>query len=97
LMREFDELILHGTIEQAEEKLRGVAWGVAIHPDDFLIAASGGTGGFLLFFKPEQEEEFHQVKLPNTARELDLSPDGLHLATAHHDRHVRISKMAEES
>jgi hypothetical protein len=33
------------------------------------------------------------MKLPSTARDLDLSPDGLHLATAHHDGHLRIHKM----
>jgi len=75
-------------------KLRGVAWGVVIHPQDFTIGASGGQGGFLLFFKPGQKEEFHQYKLPDTALDLDLCSDGLHLVTAHFDRQVRVSKMA---
>ena len=78
-------------------KLRGVAWGVAIHPKDFTIGVSGGQGGYLLFFKPGQQEEFHQFKLPDTALDLDLCTDGLHLATAHYDRQVRISKMAAAS
>ena len=75
-------------------KPRGVAWGVAFHPQGFLIAASGGGGGgFLLFWKEDSDEEFFQLKLPNTARDLSAHPDGLRVATAHHDRHLRISVM----
>jgi len=75
-------------------KLRGVAWGVALHPDGLTIAASGGGGGgFLLFWKENEKQEFYQLKLPNTARDLDLSSNGLDLATAHHDGHLRISRM----
>ncbi len=78
----------------SKKKLRGVAWGVALHPNGITIAASGGGGGgFLLFWKADEKEEFHQMKLPNTARDLDLGSDGLHLATAHHDGHLRISRM----
>ena len=77
----------------AKGKIQGTAWGVALHPDGTTIGAVGGNGGFLLFWKPDGKEEFHQMKLPNTARDLDLSPDGLHLATAHHDGHLRIHKM----
>ncbi len=79
-------------------KIRGSNWGVAIHPQGFTIgAAGGGGGGFLLFWKDQEQNEFHQLKLPNTARDLDLHPDGLHLATAHHDRVLRISKMAAKA
>ena len=48
-------------------------------------AASSGSS------KPDQENEFFKLALPNTARDLDLHPDGLQLATAHHDGIVRIS------
>ncbi len=54
-------------------------------------------GGFLLFWKPDQKEEFHQLKLKNSARDLDLSPDGLHVVTGHYDRRVRVSKLAEKA
>jgi WD40 repeat protein len=78
-------------------KVQGVAWRVLFHPDQFLIGGSGGGGGgYLLFWKPEQAEEFHQLKLPNTLRDLDLHPDGVHLLSVHHDTKVRISKMAEK-
>lgn len=71
--------------------LKGVAWGVVWHPAGFLVMASGGTGGgHLLFFKPDQTNEFAQLNLGNTARSLSAHPDGFRLATAHHDHHVRL-------
>ncbi len=74
--------------------VKGVAWRALFHPDGHLIAASGGSGGgFLLFWNEGEDKEFHKLKLPNTARDLDLHPDGLQLATTHHDRQLRISKM----
>lgn len=83
---------------ESKGKLRGVAWGVAIHPQGFTIGISGGGGGgYLLFWNPDQINEFHQLKLPNTARDLDLSPDNLHLLTAHFDGHVRVSRMTEKA
>lgn len=82
------------TLQHPKEDIKGVAWGVRFHPDGFIIAASGGTsGGFLWFTKPDQENEFFEFTLPNTARDLDLHPDGIQLATAHHDGIVRISAM----
>jgi WD40 repeat protein len=81
-------------LQRPKEDIKGVAWGVRFHPDGFLIAASGGTsGGFLWFLKPDQENEFFKFALPNTARDLDLHPDGIQLATAHYDGIVRISSM----
>lgn len=81
-------------LHRPKEDLKGVAWGVRFHPDGFLIAATGGTsGGFLWFTRPDQTNEFFNFKLPNTARYLDLHPDGIQLATAHHDGSVRISAM----
>ncbi len=74
-------------------KLKGVGWGVAIHPNGTVIACVGGSGGHLLFWKPDGAEEFFTLKLKNDARDLSLSPDGLHLATAHHDGHLRIHLM----
>ena len=75
--------------------VKGVAWRALFHPDGFLLGCSGGSGGgFLLFWKPGEEKPFHKVKLPDTARELDLHPDGLRVATAHYDKKLRISRMA---
>jgi WD40 repeat protein len=78
-------------------KLRGVAWGLAAHSDGTRIAATGGSGGYLLFWKPDAENEFHQMKLKDVARDLDLCSDGLHLAMAHYNGHVSIGKMEAEA
>lgn len=81
----------------AKTKVQGVAWGAAFHPQGFLAGAAGGSGGAMLFWKPGQAEAFHQLKLPNNARDLDLSPDGLHVATAHHDGVLRLYRMAPKA
>ncbi len=75
-------------------KLRGVGWGVAVHPDGTVIACVGGSGGHLLFWKPDGPEEFHALKLKRTARDLDLAPDNLTLATGHSDGYLRLHRMA---
>jgi WD40 repeat protein len=89
-----NQLIQH----ESKDQLKGVAWGLAIHPKPLTIAVNGGSsGGYLLFWNVDERQEHHSVKLPDTGRDLDLSGDGLHLATAHFDRHVRISRMAADS
>ncbi|MCH8042951.1 MAG: WD40 repeat domain-containing protein [Planctomycetes bacterium] len=78
--------------------VKGIAWRALFHQDGFLIGASGGSGGgYLVFWKTDSDKEFHKLKLPNTARAMDLHPDGLQLATAHADRHVRISRMTKKA
>jgi WD40 repeat protein len=75
--------------------VRGVAWRAVFHPDGFVVTGSGGSGGgWLLFWKPGSNKEIHKFKLPNTARDMDLHPDGIQVATIHYDRQVRISRMA---
>jgi WD40 repeat protein len=74
----------------------GVAWRASYHPSGTLIGCSGGTGGgFLVFWSPEQDKDFFRLQLPNTARDFDLHPDGVTLAVTHHDRQVRIYRMAK--
>ena len=76
---------------EAEQKVNGVAWGVAWHPAGFWIGlAGGGGGGWLYFFKPDATSEFFKFKLPNDGRDLSLSPDGRHVAVAHADKSLRI-------
>lgn len=78
-------------------KLQGVAWGAALHPTGLRIGTIGGNGGYLLFWNPGEAEEFHNLKLKSSARDLDLHPDGLHIMTAHSDGHVRICKMDQKA
>jgi hypothetical protein len=75
--------------------IKGIAWRAMYHPNGLLVGVSGGSGGgFLVFWKPDQEKEIHKLKLPDTTREMDLHPDGIRVATAHFDGHVRICRMA---
>ena len=76
-----------------KEDFTGTAWGVAFHPAGFLVGAGGGNGGALWFWKPEQAQAFHQVKLAQNARDLALHPDGRRLAVAQADGAVRVFEM----
>jgi WD40 repeat protein len=78
-----------------KENVLGLVSGLRFHPTGFLIASSGGNaGGYLWFWKPDQVNELFKLTLPNTARDMDLHPDGLRIATAHHDGKIRVSLMA---
>ena len=46
-----------------------------VHPSDWLVSTAGGSGGgFLLFWKPDDEKQSASFKLPNIARDMDISP-----------------------
>ncbi|HEY8504996.1 MAG TPA: hypothetical protein VIL46_10470, partial [Gemmataceae bacterium] len=62
---------------QPKDDFQGTCWGVAIHPDGFVVGAGGGNGGMLWFWKPSEEKSFHAVKLPRPARDMALHPDGV--------------------
>jgi WD40 repeat protein len=63
--------------------------------DGSLMGVSGGSsGGSLLFWKPDAEKAFHRLQLPALARDMDLHPDGIRVATAHSDNQVRITRLA---
>lgn len=72
----------------------GGLWRVRFLADGTLCGVSGGsTGGWLLFWNSEQDLTIHKFQLPSLARDMDLSADGLLVATAHHDRHLRITRL----
>lgn len=76
----------------------GVIWRLKWLSDGSIMGLSGGsTGGFLLFWKPDTEKDFHRFKLPSLARDMDLHPDGLQVATAHHDKHLRITRLTAKA
>lgn len=78
----------------SKDKLKGVAWGFCFHPQGFRVGAVGGSsGGHLLFWRAGEAQEFFKLKLPNTARDLDLHPDRLQLATAHYDSRIRLARL----
>ncbi|GIW94469.1 MAG: hypothetical protein KatS3mg110_2510 [Pirellulaceae bacterium] len=100
-----EPLVLRFSWEKAEklrshvaQGVRGVAWRACFHPEGFLLAANGGSGGgWLLFWKEDDDQAFHKFQLPNTARGMDLHPDGIQVATAHYDRKLRISRLAPKA
>jgi WD40 repeat protein len=76
----------------------GVIWRLRWLGDGSLMGLSGGSsGGILLFWKPDAEKDYHRFQLPNIARDMDLHADGLTVATAHHDRHLRITRLATKT
>ncbi len=79
----------------SKPKHKGVAWRAVYHPlGGYLIAVSGGSsGGYLLFFRDAESNEFAQFKLPNIARDMDLHPDAFRVATTHYDKRLRISAL----
>jgi WD40 repeat protein len=88
-----------GTVvrSQVTAEYAGVAWRLIYHPDGYLLGVAGGSGGgVLLFWKPEEDATFFKFKLPNLARDGDLHADGMQVATAHHDKHLRISRLEKK-
>lgn len=84
------ELVSH----QSKAGTQGTVWGLHLHPDGFLIGATGGQGGGNLFFwKLDSKDEFHTLKIGPTARDMSVHPDGIQIATAHADKNLRISLM----
>jgi len=79
----------------AEGITSGVVWRLKWLADGSLMGLSGGnSGGHLLFWKPDADKDYFRFALPSLARDMDLHPDGLQVATAHYDRHVRITRLA---
>ena len=82
----------------AEGITQGVVWRLRWIADGSLMAlSSGGSGGMLIFWKPDADKDYFRFALPHLARDMDLHPDGLAVATAHYDSHVRITRLAAKT
>jgi len=82
----------------AEGITKGVIWRLKWLSDGSIMGLSGGgDGGFLLFWKPDAEKDYHRFKLPSLARDMDLHADGLQVATAHYDKHLRVTRLAAKA
>lgn len=80
------------------EGLKGSIWRLLYLPDGTLAGVSGGTsGGMISFWKPDVNKELHRVQLPSVARDFDLHADGIQLAVAYFDKHLRLCKMAAKA
>lgn len=66
---------------KTKDAFQGTAWGVAFHPDGFVIAAGGGSGGGAWFWK-DDPTSIHFLKLPTGARDMALAPGGNRFACA---------------
>jgi WD40 repeat protein len=77
---------------------QGGLWRLRWLADGSLMGMSGGGNGcILLFWKPDADKDYHRLVIPQLARDMDLHPDGLQVATAHYDRHLRITRLAPKT
>ena len=84
--------------EQFELKgVRALTWRSIFHASGYLVGGAGGHhGGYILFWKSGVTDEVHRFQLPNTARSMDLFPNGVDVLTAHYDKKVRLSRLTEK-
>lgn len=72
---------------------QGTAWGVAFHPEGFLVGAGGGSGGQIWYWKPDQPASFHTVTHAVSFRDMALHPQGSQLSVACADGVLRIYSL----
>jgi WD40 repeat protein len=65
-----------------KDAFQGTAWGFAFHPAGFSLAAGGGSGGRVWFWKGDDVTSMHMLTVPSGARDMALSPDGERFAYA---------------
>lgn len=65
-----------------KDAFQGTMWGVAFHPGGFVIAAGGGSGGRVWFWRGDEVTSFHVVNAQPNARDLTVSPTGKRFAVA---------------
>lgn len=69
---------------------QGTAWGVAFHPQGFILGVGGGNGGVLWSWKGSDPLAAYTMTLPNNARDLDLHPDKRRIAVPFFDGFLRV-------
>ncbi|MBA4191241.1 MAG: hypothetical protein C0467_24940 [Planctomycetaceae bacterium] len=65
-----------------KDAFQGTAWGFAFHPAGFSLAAGGGSGGRVWFWKGDDVVSVHMLTAPVVARDLALAPAGDRFAVA---------------
>ncbi len=66
---------------KSKDAFQGTAWGVAFHPAGFTLAAGGGNGGRVWFWK-DDVVSIHMLTVPAGARDMSLAPGGERFAVA---------------
>jgi hypothetical protein len=51
----------------------------------------------LIFWKAGEDKAFHKFKMQDTARGMDLHPDGIQVAATHWNRKVSLCRLEEKS
>ncbi len=75
--------------------ISGVIWRLAFLADGTIMGVSArNSGGHLLFWKPGADKDYHRLALPGSARDMDLHPDGLRVATALANGSLTIVRLA---
>ncbi len=64
-----------------KDAFQGTAWAVAFHPAGFILAAGGGSGGRVWFWK-DDVTSMHMLTLPAGGRDMALSADDSRFAVA---------------
>jgi WD40 repeat protein len=77
----FDWKDAKSKVLKPKDQFQGTAWGFAFHPAGFSIAAGGGSGGRVWFWK-DDVTSIHALTVPAGARDLALAPGGDRFAVA---------------
>jgi len=78
-----------------QENSQGSVFAVKFHPTgEFLMAAGGGNGGAVWFWKLAEEKSFFAFKLPTVAYDLALHPDALRVAVGLYDNTLMLYDMS---
>ena len=80
-----------GKQESVKKEVDGTMWRAIYHPSGPLIGILEKEIGF---WNAGEEDAFHMVPTPSEIYDCDLHPNQLDLYTAHHDGHVRCTRLA---
>jgi WD40 repeat protein len=78
-----------------KSKPRGEMWGLRWHADGYWCGMSAGRDTILLFWKPDEAQDFSQVKAKEIGRDFDLHPNGLEAAVAMAESQLCLFRLTD--